>query len=96
MPRNLVLWPIVIFMVGAAILDDILLRRSLDVRRTHPDPIDAPGEKSRNQPDRARFFGSDGNNERILGVLQSLYAFGKTGGLRALVTPSAGFPETAD
>ena len=75
MSRYLILWSVVIVMVGAAILDDIFLRRTLDPQRAQTDPVDAPGESSGNARDRAKLFGSDGNNERILGVLQALYRF---------------------
>ena len=76
MSRYLILWPLVILMVAAAIVDDILIRRTLNIRRTGSGPDDASGYQSGNEADRARLFGSAGNNERILGVLQSLYRFG--------------------
>ena len=75
MSRYLILWSVVIVMVGAAILDDIFLRRTLDPQRAQTDPVDGSGESSGNARDRAKLFGSDGNNERILGVLQALYRF---------------------
>lgn len=74
MSRSLILWPIVIVMVAAAIVDDILIRRTLDRRPARTDPNDASGKKNGNEGDRAMFFGSNGN-ERILGALQSLYRF---------------------
>ena len=77
MSSSVILWLIVVVMVGVAIVDDILLRRTLGPgsRRgaAHTPPIDRRRYVSGNGPDRARFFGSDGNNERILGMLQSLY-----------------------
>jgi len=75
MSRYLILWPLVIVMVTAAIVDDILLRRTLDGGRARRDPLDGSGDKSENERDRAKLLGSDGTNERILGVLQSLYRF---------------------
>ena len=74
MSRYLLLWPVVIVMVAAAIVDDVLIRRALDLGRARRDPVDASGDKSENE-DRAKCFGSEGTNERILGVLQSLYRF---------------------
>ena len=76
MSRYLIVWPLVILMVAAAIVDDILIRRTLNIGRTRSGPDDASGYQSGNEGDRARLFGSAGNNERILGVLQSLYRFG--------------------
>jgi hypothetical protein len=70
---SLILWLIVVVMVAVAIVDDILLRRTLHPRPPRRDPVDALGDESVSEPDRAMFFGSNGNNERILGVLQSLY-----------------------
>lgn len=76
MTRYLILWPLVIIMVAAAIVDDILIRRTLDLGRARSGPDDASGDHGGNEGTRARVFGSAGNNERILGVLQSLYRFG--------------------
>ena len=73
MSRHLILWPLVIVIVAAAIVDDILIRRTLNRRPAPTDPND-PSRKSGNDGDRAMFFGANGN-ERILGVLQSLYRF---------------------
>jgi hypothetical protein len=61
-------------MVAAAIVDDILIRRTLGRRPARTDPNHASGDKSGNEGDRAMFFGSNGN-ERILGALESLYRF---------------------
>lgn len=88
MSGYLILWPVAIVMVAAAIVDDILLRRTLDLGRPRRGPVNATGEKSGDEQDRARLFGCDGNGERILGVLQSLYPFGTRAATRPRVTPS--------
>lgn len=75
MSRYLILWPFAIVMVAAAIVDDILLRRTLDVGRARRHTVEGSGDRSENERDRAKLLGSDGTNERILGVLQSLYRF---------------------
>jgi hypothetical protein len=88
MSINLLFWSIVVLMVAAAVVDDIHLRRTLNVGRPRRDPVDAPGKQSGDEQDRAKFFGSDGNNERILGVLQSIYPFAKRPATRPLATRS--------
>ena len=75
MSSGLTLWLIVIVMVAVAIIDDIFLRRSLGPRGARIAAMDIPADESETERDRAMSFGSDGNNERILGTLQSLYIF---------------------
>jgi hypothetical protein len=88
MSINFLFWSIVVVMVAAAIVDDMRLRRTLDVPRPRRDSLDATGEQSGNEQDRAMIFGSHGNNERILGVIQSIYPFAKRPATRPPVTPS--------
>ncbi len=96
MARSLILWSVVIVMVAVAIVDDILLRRSLDPRWADRDPAVAPGDTSGYEPDRARFFGSDGNDERILRSLRSLYPFRQRAASGPFLTPSHGSTDMID